>query len=81
MGEHMKNLTPQKQIVEINSSNEDLATGHLQFNEVIVYQEMADQTSIRLNLVEQIHAQIGQLDEMIGRKQFMIKEIFNEIVK
>lgn len=77
----MKNLTPEKQVVEINSSNEELTMDHLQFNEVVVYQEMADQTSIRLNLVEQIHAQMNQLDEMVGRKQFMIKEIFNEIVK
>ena len=74
---YLKNLNLQNQVVEQNS-NENSTTGHLEFNDVVVYQEMGDQTSIRLNLIEQIHAQMNQLDEMVGRKQFMIKEILHQ---
>jgi hypothetical protein len=72
------NLNPQVGSVE-NVSSEDAQ--HLEFNEVVVYQEMADQPAVRLNLIQQIQMQMSQLDEMVGRKQFLLKEIFNEIVK
>ncbi len=77
----MKNLNLQNEIVENNSSNESLSIDHLEFNEIVVYQEMGDQTSVRLNLVDQIHAQMSQLDQMLSRKSFVMKEIYNEIVK
>lgn len=78
----MKNLNLASQIDQTEStSNENLNSNHLEFNEVVVYQEMADQPAVRLNFVQQIHAQMSQLDEMISRKQFVLKEVFNEIVK
>lgn len=76
----MKNLNLNSQNKQVET-NENLNSDHLEFNEVVVYKEMADQPSVRLNLIQQIHAQMNQLDEMIDRKQFVLKEIFNEIVK
>lgn len=74
----MKNLNSTQQIV-INEENS--SASHLEFNEVVIYNEMADQTSVRLNLVDQIHSQLNQLGVMISRKQFVLKEIANEVVK
>jgi uncharacterized protein YueI len=51
----------------------------LEFGDVVVYHEMADQTSVRLNLVVEIHAQLNQIDEMLMRKQYLMKEILNEL--
>lgn len=80
MGDEMKNLNLTTPINQAEKT-ENLDSNHLEFNDVMVYQEMADQPAVRLNLVQQIHAQMNQLDEMIGRKQFILKEIFHEIVK
>ena len=77
----MKNLNLRSQTTKIGSADASLATGHLEFNDIMIYQEMGDQTSVRLNLIEQIHAQINQLDEMVSRKNFVMNEICNEIVK
>ena len=78
----MKNLNLQDPGVEKNTTDEkNVSSGHLEFSDIVVYQEMSDQTSIRLNLIDQIHAQMNQLDEMISRKNFVMKEIYNEIVK
>ena len=77
----MKNLNLRSQTTKIGSPDASLATGHLEFNDIMIYQEMGDQTSVRLNLIEQIHAQINQLDEMVSRKNFVMNEICNEIVK
>lgn len=74
----MKNLNSTQQIV---ISEENSSAGLLEFNEVLIYNEMADQTSVRLNLVDQIHSQLNQLDMMISRKQFVLKEIAHEVVK
>lgn len=76
----MKNLNSQMDQTGL-TSQENLNSTHLEFNDVVVYQEMADQPAVRLNLVQQIHAQMDQLDEMIGRKHFVLKEIYAEIVK
>lgn len=51
----------------------------LSFGDVVVYNEMADQTSVKLNLIEQIHAQLGQLEEMNHKRQFLMKEIIELI--
>jgi hypothetical protein len=69
----MKNLNN-----EITISNTDHSTDSLEFNEVTVYHEMADQTSVKLNLIEQIQSQLNQLNEMNLRKQYLLKEIFSE---
>lgn len=74
----MKNLetTKKTQIVEENYSSNSL-----EFGDIVVYNEMADQTSIRLNLIEQIHAQLNQLEEMAQKRQFMMKEVLQYIVE
>lgn len=51
----------------------------LEFADVVVYNEMADQTSIKLNLIEQIHSQLDQLDEMVHKKRYMMKEVLQYI--
>lgn len=76
----MKNLNLTTQVNQ-TKKNENTDVNHLEFNDVVVYQEMADQPAVRLNLIQQIHTQMNQLDEMVDRKQFVLKEIFHEIVK
>ena len=76
----MKNLNLTSQVNQ-TETNENLNSDHLEFNEVVVYKEMADQPAVRMNLIQQIHAQMNQLDEMIDRKRFVLKEIYSEIVK
>ena len=51
----------------------------LEFSDVVVYNEMADQTSVKLNLIEQIRTQLNQLEEMNHKRQFMMKEILEVI--
>ena len=72
----MKNLntTNQLQITE-----ESCQVNSLEFGEVVVYNEMADQTSIKLNLIEQIHAQLNQIEEMTQKRQFMMREVLQLI--
>lgn len=67
-----KNQT-QTVVVENNS------IGSLEFGDVMVYNEMADQTSVKLNLIEQIHTQLNQLEEMNQKRQFLMKEILSVI--
>ena len=74
----MKNLdmTNKTQVIEENYSS-----NLLEFGDIVVYNEMADQTSIKLNLIEQIHAQLNQLEEMTQKRQFMMKEVLQYIVE
>ncbi|MCC2678018.1 MAG: hypothetical protein K0R29_594 [Pseudobdellovibrio sp.] len=51
----------------------------LEFSDVVVYNEMADQTSVKLNLIEQIRSQLNQLEEMNQKRQFLMKEILDVI--
>lgn len=51
----------------------------VQFGEVVVYNEMADQTAVRMNLLEQINSQLAQIDELNQRRQFVLKEIIQQI--
>lgn len=55
-------------------------TRGVEYADVIVYHEMAVQTSVRLNLIDQVHAQLSQLDVMIRRREFVMKEIFQHLV-
>ena len=66
--------TKQNQVTETVSS-----VVNLEFGDVVVYNEMADQTSVKLNLLEQIHAQLNQLEEMNQKRQFLMKEIIDVI--
>lgn len=64
----------QTQVTETEISN-----GSLEFADVVVYNEMADQTSVKLNLISEIHSQLNRLDEMSHRRQFLMKEILSAI--
>jgi len=70
-------------IVETTKQNEvtqtEAAVPVLEFNDVVVYNEMADQTSVKLNLIEQIRSQLNQLEEMNQKRQFLMKEILEVI--
>ena len=49
----------------------------LEFSDVVVYNEMADQTSVKLNLIEQIRKQFDQLEEMNQKRQFLMREVLD----
>ena len=53
----------------------------LAWNDVVIYQEMADNTSVRMNFIQHIQNQMAQLQEMTARRQFLTKEIMAYIVK
>jgi hypothetical protein len=72
----LRTVSPTQNEVTENS----LAVNSLQFADVVVYNEMADQTSVKLNLIEQIHAQLNQLEEMTSKRQFMMKEVLQHII-
>ncbi len=74
----MKNLN----LINQTLIQEEISSvANLEYNDVMIYNEMADQPAVRMNLVEQIHSQLSQLDEMISRKQFVLKEVLNEVIK
>lgn len=73
----MKNLESKKQI-EISENNYSVEA--LEFAEITVYNEMADNTSVKLNLIEQIHAQLNQIEEMTQKRNFMMKEVLSHII-
>jgi hypothetical protein len=62
-------------------TQEEYSVNSLEFFDVVVYNEMADQTSIKMNLIEQIHSQLNQLQEMNHKRQFMMKEILQHIIE
>ena len=73
----MKNLEMTKQT---QVTTENYSTGSLEFGDIVVYNEMADQTSVKLNLLEQINAQLNQLEEISQKRQFMMREVLQHIV-
>ena len=72
----MKTLetTKQNQISEAG-----VTATSLEFGDMVVYNEMADQTSVKLNLIEQIHSQLSQLEEMNHKRQFLLREVIDII--
>ena len=74
----MKNLESAKHTqlnqIEVNSRE-------LEFADVVVYDEMADQTSVKVNLISEIHSQLNRLDEMTHKRQFMMREILSLIAE
>ena len=81
-GRPMKNndLTTQELNENINSKNES-ENNSLAWDDIVVYNEMAEQTSFRMNLLEQINKQMSQLEEMSARRQFLTKELMNYFSK
>lgn len=72
----MKNLETTKQ-TQLNENDRQINS--LEFGDVVVYNEMADYTSVKLNLIEQLHAQLNQIEEMTQKRQFMMKEVLQLI--
>lgn len=73
----MKNLSSVKQT---NTTETEVSEARsLEFADMVVYNEMADQTSVKLNLISEIHSQLNRLDEMSHRRQFLMKEILSLI--
>ncbi|MBY0554803.1 hypothetical protein K2P97_09755 [bacterium] len=73
----MKTLETTKQ-TEV--TEKEYSVDSLEFADVVVYNEMADQTSVKMNLIEQIHAQLNQIEEMTHKRQFMMKEVLQHII-
>lgn len=73
----MKENMQIEQQTEITS--EDAATS-LAFADIVAYNEMADQTSVKINLIQQIHQQLDQLDELSSKRQFMLREVIQHII-
>lgn len=65
---------------EINQQSE-VENNSLAWNDVVVYNEMADQTSVRMNLLTQIQNQMSQIQEISARRQFLTREIMGYISK
>jgi len=70
-------------VVETTKQNEvterENSSVSLEFSDFVAYNEMADQTSVKLNLIEQIRMQLNQLEEMNHKRQFLMKEILDVI--
>lgn len=69
--------TTNAQVTEVTPNK----PGTLNFDDVVIYNEMADQTSVKVNLLEQIKNQMNQLEEMTSRRQFVMKEIMTYFAK
>lgn len=68
----MKNLETTK---STQLTEEIFNVNKLEFGDVVVYNEMSDNTSIKLNLIEQLHAQLNQINELMLKRQFMMREV------
>jgi hypothetical protein len=77
----MKNLEmASQQVTTENKVGSAVQSAYaVQFGEVLVYNEMADQTAVRMNLLEQINSQMAQIDELNQRRQYVLKEIIQQI--
>lgn len=76
----MNNKVTNEIVKQTETATASYSVNSLEFGEVTVYNEMADQTSVKLNLLEQIQSQLNQLDEMTQRRQFMMKEVLQHII-
>ena len=76
----------EKTMKTVNENIEDTTTTHsesnsLAWDDVMIYNEMADQPSVRTNILEQIKKQMAGLQEMTARRQFLTREIMGYITK
>ena len=69
------------QVTNENPSKSQPKENSLSWNDITVYNEMADQTSQKMNLLEHIKKQMQQLEEMSERRQFVTKELMNYFSK
>ena len=75
------NLPTVENKISLESTTEASHANSLVWNDVVIYKEMADHTSVHMNLIQQIQNQMSQLQEMTARRQFLTKEIMAYIVK
>ena len=73
----MKNLNEVQNTVEKIQTNET----HLNHLDMRVYNEMNDVTSSDVNVLELIQKQFSQINDLNHRRQFLLKEISQYIVK
>ena len=74
----MKNLNEtQHQLIEKSTTNEI----HLNHLDMRVYNEMNDVTSSEVNVLEQIQKQFSQINDLNHRRQFILKEVSQYIVR
>ena len=66
---------------EVQIQESEKESNSFSWDDVVVYNEMADNTSVRMNLLEQIKNQMNQLQEMSARRQFLTKELMNYFTK
>ena len=78
----MKTLNEQQTELENDGAQPSIEQKNsLVWNDIQVYDEMADQTSTHINLLEQIQKQMIQLEEMSARRQFLTKELITYFCK
>ena len=53
----------------------------MDYGYLVVYNEMTEQTTVRLKIAEQINLQLKQLDELTKKRQFMLKEVLQHIIE
>jgi hypothetical protein len=53
----------------------------MDYGDLVVYNEMTEQTTVRLKIAEQINLQLKQLDELTKKRQFMLKEVLQHIIE
>lgn len=67
-----------------NIENDLVQTGYrkqARYDEVSVYNELADQSVTKIHLLQQINKQMSELETMIKRRQFILKEVSGIIIK
>lgn len=74
------NLSTEELNEKLNSTSGS-ENSSLAWDDIVVYNEMAEQTSLRMNLLDQIKKQMNQLEEMSARRQFLTKELMNYFSK
>lgn len=58
-----------------------VSSSSAQFDEVVVYNELADQSLSKIHLLQQIHLQLSQLEVMVARRKFLLNQVSEIIIK
>ena len=59
---------------------QDSKVSTVEFGEVTVYNEMLDQTSVKVNLLERINSQLNQIEELNAKRHFVTQEIIQLVI-